>query len=311
MKNKLYFILFSIIFFYIKTPLYANIENRIVAKVGKEIITSIDIENEIRTILFLSNKELNRENFTQTQNIAMNSIIKKLIKKSEIEKFNVKSYNENDLSNFKKRLYKQLNTNSESDLKNIFLKNNISYEIFIDKYKTELIWNTLIFLIYKNQIDINVIEVENELKIRLNAMENQKISYKLSEIEISSKNGDLLNKVLQAIRNDGFANTAKQFSSSATALDGGSIGWIEKDSLSKLYLKEIEKTKKGEITAPINIQGLITILKIEDIKSEDKSEISLKDLKKKIVSQKKEEKLNIFSNSHFAGLENTILIEYK
>ena len=311
MKKIIYLTVSCVIFLLIKTPLYSNIENSIVAKVGNEIITSIDVENEVRTILFLSNKELNQKNFNQTQNLAINSIIKKLIKKSEIDKYNVKDYSENDLSNFKRRLYKQLNTNNEDSLKDIFLQNKINYEIFVDKYRTELIWNTMIFLIYKNQININIMEVENELKKRLGSIDNEKISYKLSEIEFSSKNNNLLNKVLEAIRDDGFSNTAKQFSSSATALDGGSIGWIEKDSLSKLYLKEIEKVKKGEITSPIEVQGLITILKIDGIKSEEKSKISLKELKEKIVAQKKEEKLNIFSNSHFAGLENTILIEYK
>lgn len=311
MKKIIYLAVSCVIFLLIKTPLYSNIENSIVAKVGNEIITSIDVENEVRTILFLSNKELNQKNFNQTQNLAINSIIKKLIKKSEIDKYDVRDYSENDLSNFKRRLYKQLNTNNEDSLKDIFLQNKISYEIFVDKYRTELIWNTMIFLIYKNQININIMEVENELKKRLGSIDNEKISYKLSEIEFSSKNNNLLNKVLEAIRDDGFSNTAKQFSSSATALDGGSIGWIEKDSLSKLYLKEIEKVKKGEITSPIEVQGLITILKIDGIKSEEKSKISLKELKEKIVAQKKEEKLNIFSNSHFAGLENTILIEYK
>ena len=311
MKKIIYLAVSCVIFLLIKTPLYSNIENSIVAKVGNEIITSIDVENEVRTILFLSNKELNQKNFNQTQNLAINSIIKKLIKKSEIDKYDVRDYSENDLSNFKRRLYKQLNTNNEDSLKDIFLQNKISYEIFVDKYRTELIWNTMIFLIYKNQININIMEVENELKKRIGSIDNEKLSYKLSEIEISSKNNNLLNKVLEAIRDDGFSNTAKQFSSSATALDGGSIGWIEKDSLSKLYLKEIEKVKKGEITSPIEVQGLITILKIDGIKSEEKSKISLKELKEKIVAQKKEEKLNIFSNSHFAGLENTILIEYK
>ena len=311
MKKIIYLTVSCVIFLLIKTPLYSNIENSIVAKVGNEIITSIDVENEVRTILFLSNKELNQKNFNQTQNLAINSIIKKLIKKSEIDKYDVKDYSENDLSNFKRRLYKQLNTNNEDSLKDIFLQNKINYEIFVDKYRTELIWNTMIFLIYKNQININIMEVENELKKRLGSIDNEKISYKLSEIEFSSKNNNLLNKVLEAIRDDGFSNTAKQFSSSATALDGGSIGWIEKDSLSKLYLKKIEKVKKGEITSPIEVQGLITILKIDGIKSEEKSKISLKELKEKIVAQKKEEKLNIFSNSHFAGLENTILIEYK
>ena len=42
--------------------LFAEIKNSIVAKIGNEIITSIDIENEIKTILVLSKKKLNQDN---------------------------------------------------------------------------------------------------------------------------------------------------------------------------------------------------------------------------------------------------------
>ena len=44
---------------------------------------------------------------------------------------------------------------------------------------------------------------------------------------------------------------------------------------------------------------------------EKDSEFDIKKIKKKIVSKKKEEKLNLFSRSHFSNLENTVQIEFK
>ena len=35
------------------------------------------------------------------------------------------------------------------------------------------------------------------------------------------------------------------------------------------------------------------------------------ELKKKILSQKKQEKLNLFSRSHFSNLENTTIIDFQ
>ena len=81
----------------------------------------------------------------------------------------------------------------------------------MEKHKIELLWNTLIFQIYRNQTNINIVEVENE----------------------------------------------------------------------------VEKKKKN------------------------KSEEEIVKIKEKILNQKKEEKLNLFSRSHFSNLENNIDINFQ
>ena len=64
---------------------------------------------------------------------------------------------------FLDKVAKDFNTNQKG-LKNIFKQNNLSYESFVEKNKIELLWNTLIYTIYKNQININVVEVDNDLE---------------------------------------------------------------------------------------------------------------------------------------------------
>ena len=49
-------------------------------------------------------------------------------------------------------------------LKKIFSQNNLNYDSLIEKHKIALLWNSLIYMIYNNQININVIEVENEVE---------------------------------------------------------------------------------------------------------------------------------------------------
>ena len=48
---------------------------------------------------------------------------------------------------------------------------NINYESFLEKHKIELLWNTLIYQIYNNQINVNIIEVENEVAKIINKKE--------------------------------------------------------------------------------------------------------------------------------------------
>ena len=47
--------------------LNANLQSRIIASVGNEIITSFELENKINTILFLANQPINQENINQVK----------------------------------------------------------------------------------------------------------------------------------------------------------------------------------------------------------------------------------------------------
>jgi hypothetical protein len=153
--------------------LHAKINNNIVVKVGESLVTSIDIQNEIVTNLVINKKEITQENINNYKNFAVKNLINKTIKKSEINKYQVKDYNKKDLQNYIDNIAKNLNTN-QSGLRELFKKYTIDYEIFVESFKTELLWNTLIFKIYKNQTNINIVEIDNEIeKIKQNKSEQE------------------------------------------------------------------------------------------------------------------------------------------
>ena len=309
MKTKFIKILFFIQFILLSfSTLEAKVNNIIVAKVENEIITAYDLENEIKTILVLANKPLTQENINEVKNFAMKSLIRKLIKKSEVERYNVTKYNEKDLNGYILQISKGLGTNS-SGLKKIFKENEINYDVLVEKFKIELLWNTLIYSLYKNQITINSVELENEIKSKLLNKEDKQ--YKLSEIEISAKDNsqDSFNKIYEAIKKEGFYQAVKKFSISSSNLDKGNIGWFNENSLSKVYFDQIKKLKKGEVSKPIRTMESFVILKVEDIKLQDNSNLDVDKLKDSIISRKKEEKLNLFSRSHFSKLENSAFIK--
>ena len=148
MKTKFIKILFFIQFILLSfSYLEAKVNNIIVAKVENEIITAYDLENEIKTILVLAKKPLTQENINEVKNFAMKSLIRKLIKKSEVERYNVTKYNEKDLNGYILQISKGLGTNS-SGLKKIFKENKINYDVLVEKFKIELLWNTLIYSLY-------------------------------------------------------------------------------------------------------------------------------------------------------------------
>ena len=80
MKIKL-FIFFLVFFISFTKNVYSNIKDGIIAKIGNEIVTNYDIINEINSILALSNKPADENDFKKLQSIAFSSIKKTIIKK--------------------------------------------------------------------------------------------------------------------------------------------------------------------------------------------------------------------------------------
>ena len=169
---KIIFILFLINNF-IFSSLLSQINVSIVVKVGKSLVTSLDVENEIITNLVINGQEITQESVNKNKNYAIKNLIKKSIKLNEINKYKIKNYNKKDLQNYIKNIAENLNTDLNG-LKDIFKVHNISYDLLEEKYIIELKWNTLIFQIYKNQTNINIVEVENNVeKIKENKSEEE------------------------------------------------------------------------------------------------------------------------------------------
>ena len=133
----------------------------------------------------------------------------------------------------------------------------------------------------------------------------------LSEIVFNVKNNEKLDQKLKSIfriiNEKNFSEAAIIFSLSDTSNNGGKLGWIKEEILSKKIRDEIRVRKIGEITKPITIPGGFLILFIEDIKN---NEIQL-DLKKElanIIEKKTNAQLNQLSNVYFNKLKKNVLI---
>jgi len=291
----------------------AKINNSIIVKVGNEIITSSDLENEIKTILFLSKKNLTQKGINSIKQQAIKSLIKDSIKKIEVKKNKITNYSEDELENYLLQISKNFKT-SRPNLKNTFEKNGINYNSFIEKSKVRLMWKTFIYIKYKNQLGVNMVEVQNEIE---DMFQNKKknLEYELSEIELyyeKEKNENLLKKIYKTIAEQGFQNAAKEFSVSSSAQKGGKIGLFPENTLSSVYLNELKKIKIGEITKPIKTPSdSMVILKIDSINQIEVKNLDLKKIKEKIITKKKEEKLDLFSRSHYSNLENSTFIKFQ
>ena len=127
--KKIFFFIYLFFFF---NPLCVNsIENKIEFKVNNEIITSIDIINELNFLAALNPKILKLEE-NQIFEISKNSIIKEKIKKIEILKFKKKIEIEDlYLSKLVRESYIKINLKSENE----FLEHLSKYNLKLRDFK--------------------------------------------------------------------------------------------------------------------------------------------------------------------------------
>ena len=308
MKNifsiKKIILILLILFLNIKN-LYA-IENKIIVRVNNEIVTSIDILNEINYLKLLNPQiqELNNEKLFE---ISKNSLIKEKIKKINLIKLiNEISIEEKYLNNLIKNIYSQKNIKSLQDYKLYLKNNNLNYDYIKNKITIESLWNEMIFQKFNSKVKINKDRIKKEI------LNNPEEKLLLSEILVAkSKDNEMklkFDQIHEDIQKVGFGNAASIHSISETASRGGKIGWIDKNSLNKSLANKLSKLNIGDYTDPILTPSGYLIVKLENKKDNEESEENIEKKIERLVKIKTNQQLNQFSNIYLNKLRKDVVI---
>ena len=92
---------------------------------------------------------MNEDKRDELQSIAVSEVIKRNIKKIEIEKYKSLSFSKFALENELEKLASNINIDIDT-LKRRFATHGISYLDLAENLKTELLWNNLIYELYKD-----------------------------------------------------------------------------------------------------------------------------------------------------------------
>lgn len=307
-KEKILNCLFIIFFLFQSSQTFAKISNSIVITVGNLPITYLDLVKEMKLVAIISNNKIDNSNKEQIKNIAAKSLIKRKIKEVEINKHGIKDYNASDLEKLIKKTSTNLGTDKDG-LKKIINSNNMDFEYLKRKFEVDLKWNSLIFELYKNKVVLNMNEVEAKINDEIQKTDSKR-TFLLSEIEINLPESDLqpiLKKIMENIKMEGFENTAKKFSISKSAGQGGNVGWIDVKKLSRKIYENIKDLDTNEMGEPIVLENTILIIKKMGEKVYDKD---LEKVKNSVIRLEKEKKLKMFSNSHYSNLERITQVNF-
>ena len=306
---KILTIIFLLNIFYTSISV-SLIKNNIIAKVGNEIITLIELENKINTTLILTNQKINQENINKIKTLSLKRLIDLKIKQGEVEKYNV-TIDELAIKSHMQRISKKLNL-EPNNLKIFFESNMISYEQYKEEIKIEFLWQRLIAEIYSSKVNISKDQIEREFNKFTNEREKI-IEFKLAEIEVSYDNktkSKIINEIKDSIKNIGFSKTVLKYSISTSALNEGEIGWVNSKAISSNLVNEIKNLKIGEVSREILGSETLVFYKMLDKKiNKDSNQIDIDQIKKNIIAKKKNELLNLYSNSHLSKKKNNTLIK--
>jgi peptidyl-prolyl cis-trans isomerase SurA len=305
MKIRRYILIFIIQLTFFNN-IAKSVENKIIFKINNEIITTLDLLNEIKYLNTL-NTDFKKFDQNKIYEISKNSLIREKIKEIELLKFykSIKIDNEY-IDRTINKIVVNANFKNINDFLEYLNKENIKLDTIKKKITIELMWNDLIVSKFLKNIKID------KEKIREDTIKNNKQKeYLLSEIIFSIKDKEKIDKkfisISQTIKEKNFNNAALIYSISETANMGGKLGWVKENSINKKIKKELLKISIGQHTQPIVVPGGFLILKIDNIRviNVDKNidnEIEL------IVKQKISSQLNQQSNKYFKKIKKDYLI---
>lgn len=303
--------IFKTIFIFIQLFFFINInanaiQNKILVKIENNIITSVDIKNEIK-ILKLINKNLDNIKKDKIFKVAKESLIKDKIQEIELLKYHkeltlpVKFYKP-----YMERYINKLGFQNEIEFKKYAKNNQINLDIIEKKIIIELLWNQLVYKKFFKNVKIN-----KEL-IKKNILKKEyQNEYQLSEIVFSISNKNDLKSKLEIVKRDielkSFEYAALTHGISESSSSGGELGWIKEAALSKEIKTILKKVKINNYTTPIQIPGGFIILKVNNIRK-IKNNLNLEDEVKNAIVIKTNQQLSQFSNIYINKIKKNIEI---
>jgi len=285
-----------------------TLENKIILKVDNDIITSLDIFEEINNLKFF-NQNLSKINNEEIYEIGLNSLINYKIKKQHVLKYfnKIEIDNKDYIKSIIENNAKKLNFKNISDFKKVLKEKSINFEKYEEKIITDILWNQIIYSKYNNQLVVNEIELEEKIKLQ----NNNKKAFNLSEIVFQIENLDDLKDTYEKIKSDinklGFQNAALKYSVSNTSNEGGDLGWVDETLINNKILEELKTMSTGSITNPIRIPSGFLILKVNDVKK-IKTDLDIDQEIKRLIDYEKEKQLNIYAGIYFNKIKKNVKI---
>ena len=179
-NKKKIFIFISLILFFYNSP-SKSVTNNVIATIDNSIITELDLKKEIEYIKFINKSEIDSNSEKVRRNI-IETLIDRKIKKIEIDKAKIE-ITEKEIENYTYNYLINYKINDEI-LNSFFNTQQIEKNYLKNLIIVEMGWTKLIREIYESRININITEINEEVKKESkNSEDSEKIKNQIINIE--------------------------------------------------------------------------------------------------------------------------------
>ena len=179
-NKKKIFIFIIFILFFLNSP-SRSLTNNVLVTIDNSIITELDLKKEIEFIKFINKSEIDG-NSEKVRKDIIESLIDKKIKKIEIDNSKIET-TEKEIENY---TYNYLSNNKINDeiLNDFYASKQIEKDYLKNMIIIEIGWIKLIRKIYENRININLTEINEEIKKQSkNSEDVEKIKNQIFDLE--------------------------------------------------------------------------------------------------------------------------------
>ena len=188
MNNKRIILILIFCIFFVNKSQSKQLSNNIIVSIDNLIITELDINKEINFIKFIKSGEINM-NVEVLKKEAINILIDRKIKDIESSFFKIEVQEkevENSLYNF----LNELKTNNEN-LNSFYIKHEIEKDYLRNIVRIDLKWSKLIRQLYQSRINVNMTEINKDIK---KDIKNTETDERLEQNILINEQNKLLNK---------------------------------------------------------------------------------------------------------------------
>jgi len=242
-------------------------EDAIVAVVNGGIITRRDVDNRSRLFALSTGLPINEEVQARLRPQITRQLIDEKLRMQEIQARHIIVTPHQiaaAISDIEKRNNMQPNA-----LRDRLGRDGVALTTLIDQIRVQLGWTQVL----RQELGERARVSNNDIKQREEALkrEDGQTEYDISEIFIPTDDPQhkqeaftFAQTVIKQLRAGApFAIVAAQFSQSQTALEGGSLGWVQADSLDPAVLDVVQRMPTGAISDPILVAGGYDIVTLQ------------------------------------------------
>jgi peptidyl-prolyl cis-trans isomerase SurA len=259
------------------------LQESVAAVVNDEIVSSYDLMQRMRLLMATSGMQPTQENLPQIEQEALRSLIDEHLQMQELRR--VEKQQKITIISTDKEVDEQIadiaqgNKMSPDQLKQSLVQQGIGLDTWKAQIRADSSWQSWIQGRYGSRLRIG----EDQIKAyqRRLAESAAKPQYQISEVFLDAarvggmqvaENGasQLITQMQQGAP---FAAVARQFSGSATAANGGDVGWISPGEMPPEVDAALEQLRPGQLSKPIQVKDGVYIIYLRDKRAGSKTAI--------------------------------------